>query len=415
MKVLLKSSSGYGAWFGLRLETEGHSVAYCLDDKRFSPILEGLLAKSEDEPSDPDLVIFDLTGNGAKAEKYDCPVLGDSLLADKLEDDRLFGLDSMRNNKIKVAPYEEFDSIAKARSFIGKTNKRYVFKPCGDDQDTAATYVSSGPADLVEYLDKLEAMSHGSNFILQEFISGIEVSTEGWFLNGKWYFVNHTLEEKKFMSGSIGPNTGCSGNIVWLGSSDSALFKATLDNMTSFLAEHNYYGMVDINTIVTQHGVYGLEWTPRFGYDATATQIQFMKNGFGSFLESFFSEELGDPKEIQKSGFASSIRVSIPPYPLETNKNVYQEGVPVKGITDLASCYLYDVNAEEGTENLVSAGLSGFICSPTAYAFTFGEAFQKIEAYVKKIKIPNMQYRNDIAQSTFKRYKELRGSGWIAS
>ena len=414
MKVLLRSSSGYGAWFGLRLENEGHSVAYCLDDSRYKLVLEGMLEKTITKPSDPDLVIFDMSGFGSETTKYECPVLGDSLLADKLEDDRLFGLDTMKAAGIKVAPYEAFDSISKARSFVGKTHKRYVFKPCGDE-DTATTYVSSGPDDLLSYFDRLEALTKGSKFILQEFISGIEVSTEGWFLNGKWYFINHTLEEKKFMNDNKGCNTGCSGNLIWCGSSSSGLFRSTLNNMTSFLLDNGYYGMIDINSIVTPNGVYGLEWTPRFGYDATATQTAFMPDGFGSFLESFFSESLNTSAALNKNGFASSVRLSIAPYPYEDKGNIYQEGVPISGIKDVDSCYLYDVRYLENKKELETAGVSGFIAAPFCLGNSLTESFEKLDSYVQKIKIPNLQYRTDIKEKTSKRYHQLREAGWITS
>jgi phosphoribosylamine-glycine ligase len=95
--------------------------------------------------------------------------------------------------------------------------RAFVFKPNGgQEQDTATTYVSKSSDDMLRYLDKLGTITKGVEFILQEVVNGTEVSVEGWFNGEDFYFINGTLEEKKFMEGNKGPNTGCAGNLVWV-------------------------------------------------------------------------------------------------------------------------------------------------------------------------------------------------------
>src|SRR5581483_10364453 len=66
-----------------------------------------------------------------------------------------------------------------------------------------------------EQLDwALDALPTGCSLIVQRRVKGIEVSTEGWWNGKAWINFNHTFEEKRFMAGDLGPNTGCMGNVV---------------------------------------------------------------------------------------------------------------------------------------------------------------------------------------------------------
>jgi glutathione synthase/RimK-type ligase-like ATP-grasp enzyme len=136
MRILLMSVGGIGAWFLLRLQEEGHKCDWFLIDEepRQNQVLHGLIPpplKSIPKFSDYDLVIFDVTGNPELAEKAGrtTPVLGDSELASKLEDDRLFGIEMMEQCGIEVPPYENFKTPEEAKAFLAENPKRYVYKP----------------------------------------------------------------------------------------------------------------------------------------------------------------------------------------------------------------------------------------------------------------------------------------------
>ncbi len=329
LKIVFNSYTGIGAWFMLRLFDEGHSVDYHYLGKpdKGSGCLQGLVPDiftGDCDYGKYDLSIFDLTGKAREAERSLglTPTIGDSKLADALEDNRLFGIEIMEDFDINVPPYEVFDSISKARTFVSKTKKRYVFKPNGgQNQASATTYCSSSYEDMLEYFDKLEEFTKGQEFILQEFISGgTEISTEAYFNGEDFFLINATLEEKKFMNGNIGPNTGCAGNLVWLYTEPPKVFKQGLGKLRDYLGDVGYRGMVDLNTIVTDGELYGLEWTPRFGYDASSTLFSLLPKGyFGEFLYKIASgEDVSSIEGLSYNGkFAAAVRVSIPPYPFE--------------------------------------------------------------------------------------------------
>ena len=169
--------------------------------------------------------------------------------------------------------------------------------------------------------------------------------------------------------------------------------------------------MIDLNTIATGGHLYGLEWTPRFGYDATATLFMTLGSPMGEFMAGIASGEPVEPDVVHD--FAAGVRLSIPPYPSECD-GYFQENVPINGIEpdDLEHTYLYDAMLDD-EENLVTAGCSGFVAVPCGTGPTIQEAFARMSAKVKKIKIPDMQYRNDIYKCTWSRYEVLEREGWF--
>lgn len=432
MKIALNSYLGYGAHFALRLMAEGHSVDYFLSEKKYEDVLGGIVKPmilDLDHRKNPlnytaglpkydkyDLSIFDLTGKKRQADysRSLCPTIGDGEINCILEDDRGAGIRLMEEAGIPVPPYEEFTDVGAAKSFIKKTGKRYVFKPDGgQDQEAATTYVSKSAEDLLENIDKLIGDSKGAKFILQEFIKGTEISVEGWFNGEDFYALNCTLEEKKFMNDNVGPNTGCAGNLVFLINSETKLYKEGLAKCKEQLKATGFRGMIDLNTIVTAEACYGLEWTPRFGYDASATLYGMYSGGLGNLLLATASGSV--PEDNWKAEFGVSIRLTIPPYPTEIRLKK-AAGIPIKGINledeeEVLKTYMYDVMLDG--KNLVSAGINGLIACPVEVGSSIPEAFAKLDSRIKGIQIPDMQHRTDIQKTTSSRYFEMQKLGWI--
>ena len=420
-KIVLCSKEGYGAWFLLRLAQEGHAVSYYLKDQSKQYVLGGLVPEPQDLVPDFakfDLAIFDVTGMPRLAEQAVklCPTIGDGNFQSELEDNRLLGIEVMEECGINVPAYEYFTDIVAAKRFVRRTNKRYIFKPStpkgGREQATATTYVSQGAEDMYLYLDKLGHLSGGVEFLLQEFVEGTELSTEAYFNGDEFYAINGTLEEKKLMNDGVGPATGCAGNLVWVYDQMNPpwVFREGLGKMKDFLRAYRFRGMIDLNSIVTESKLYGLEWTPRFGYDSTCTLFALITSNLGDFLGAVAS---GAKPEVEwSSKFAASVRLSIPPYPSEI-KGKHPEDVPIKGIEeeDVADCYLYDAFCADG--KLVTAGVSGLVAVPIACGETISHAFSLVDAKIEKIIIPDMQYRTDIEKCVLRRYKILESQGWL--
>src|SRR5215470_1117108 len=137
MKILFVSPKADGLWFVWRLRDNGHEVDWLLEDKKYAEIYQGIIPPPLPRFPDVfpyDLVVFDLDGMGEVADYCNMvtPTIGSSTLADRLEEDRLFGLEVMERCGIRVPAYEVFDSREKGIAWLAKTHKRCVFKPIGE-------------------------------------------------------------------------------------------------------------------------------------------------------------------------------------------------------------------------------------------------------------------------------------------
>lgn len=424
MKICLTSYTGIGAWFLLRLLKEGHSCDYYQISKDRQNVLRGLVPtplKEKPNYSKYDLSIFDLTGKPKLAEESakTTPTLGDSELATQLEDDRVFGIEAMEQCGITVPEYEVFDSVEKAIKYVEKQKKGFYFKPSGgQDQSAASTYGNKDWKELVKYLNKLGDIAKGAEFILQEIIEGCEVSTEAWFNGTDFFLVNHTIEEKKFMNGNVGPATGCAGNLVWtqIDGRPNKIFTTGLEKLKQYLIEQQYTGMVDLNSIVTDQDLYGLEWTPRFGYDASSTFFSLIREGtFGDFLYCITSGEKELPANVVKEDwFAASVRISIPPYPTFI-KGKHPVGIPISGIEEdqLRYIYLWDAMLDDNGDLVTCGEGESMVAAPISTSMKPEVVFEQVYEIIERIKIPDVQYRTDMSKYCCKRYNQLEYMGWL--
>ena len=415
MRILLTSAAGDGIWFVWLLGHEGHDVDWIVASERDADTLKGIVKPPLSRVPDPsryDLVVFDTSGMGESADyaRSVTPTIGASAYADRLEHDRVFGIQEMERVGIKVPPWEAFDTPAAGIAFLNKNKKRYVLKPIGE-APSDATYVSKSAEDMIHFIEtKLDKKV--KSFVLQEFVSGTEVSTEAWWTGTEFVALNHTLELKKFMAGDVGPNTGAAATVVWMPAKPNAIYQQGLGRMASGLGGLPFVGMLDLNTIVTDGEVYGLEWTPRFGYEGTCNLTRLLDRGLGEFMFAVATgtnPTLGQPR----SRFSATVRLSVPPYPsAEFSRKRIQ--VPIAGIDleRLDSFVLYDV-MKDGDGALVTGGGYNVIGSPIGCGETLSGAFDEVESAIARLDIPNLQYRTEACKCIGERYATLQNGGWL--
>jgi phosphoribosylamine-glycine ligase len=420
VRICVISRWNEGGWFAWLLREAGHEVMLVVEDERGRKALRGLI-DAEDaagDPADYDLIFYDTSGVGKDADeaRLISPTIGGSEIADILEHDRVRGLQFMERVGIRVPPWGHFTDISDGIRYIKQKKKAMVFKPCGDGADTACTYVSKSAEDLLDYIDVLYRRNPQKEFVLQEFVRGTEVSTEMWMNERGYYAINFTIECKKLMTGDVGPATGCAGNLLWTTEREPELFKHGLKKAYEALREEGYVGMIDLNAIVTDDEIYGLEWTPRVGYEGTCNLTRLLPIEFGDFMHRI-ATNAALPDLTSPHAFCASVRLSVPPYPLaDAPEKFYREGIPLGGVTRnmLKTFYVRDVRCEENNEDkFETAGVDGWIGSVMAVGPTIHSAFAATRDMIASLRIPDLQYRNDVEFVAAKRYLELEKGGWL--
>jgi phosphoribosylamine--glycine ligase len=424
MKFLLYSECGEGAQILKKIESEGNECSLYIHDSGYKSVFDGLLNKTDNPDSfiDKDtIIIFDMSGNGAIAEGYrkaGHAVFGASKFHDDLEKDREFGFDVMRQCGIQLPEYKEFTSFRQGMDYVRQANKKLVFKPSGS-MPCKLTYCSESMDELLSYMQFVEKYfgSKIHSFVLQEFIEGTVVSSE-FFCNGKKFLEppNHTVENKKFMNDNLGPSTGCSGNITWVEPVGTEIIDSGVARAEDICISEQLIGQIDLNAVVTANGIYGLEWTPRFGYDATPTLLALLQDDFGKFFSSIAKGE--DYKPSFSPSYAGGVRVTIPPYPVEImgGKEKMLENIsPNKGVPILnyeefeKEIYFYEVSSNE--ETLVHSGGTGVIGCVMGISDDPEKSLERPYEILEKLVIPDKQYRTDLVEVLTKDIKEVKKNG----
>jgi phosphoribosylamine-glycine ligase len=435
--ILFISNSGESLPIAWRVQREGQEAKVYLHNPDYRKNYDGMLEKVPAKKilgtaKKADAVIFDITrvnefkpydrellklfrakggtvfGPVAEVLRKHSRVIGCSTWTEELEMDRTYSTKIAREIGLEIPETHDFSSLKDGLKFLKVTKDRWVFKP-HDNLDLDMTYVEKYPGELAtkiegEYAKRLE--KDNIDFMLQKVVEGIEISTEGWFDGEKWTTFNHTIEDKRLMSDGLGPSIGSQGNTVWVKRDPNGLLAGNLKKLTSRLKKCRYIGPVDINCIVADGKPYFLEFSPRFGYDAIYCLLTLLKGRITDFFLNGFSSKFHD-------GFASSQRITIPPFPYadeallsDMAKDVAIEGMP----GNYPDFWMEDVYAREG--KLFCAGADGILGVCCGYGATISESVNRMYRSIKKLKISSyLQYRSDGGKRARKATQELGEQG----
>ena len=428
MKFWIFSADNSGAMIAMRLILEGQQVSYTLiptKGKKLNPddykVLDGTRVqkvgwnRNLSIPRDT-LVVFDTNHNPEYADSLRARglrVFGSGKFAARLEDDRSYGLDIMTKCGIPTSKENVndfyFKSVDQAVTFLkgpGR-DRAWVVKP--DHADCAYTFVSNSNDELIGYMQapKVAEVLNRAPFTIQEKRDGIATSCEGWFDGSKFVLFNITLENKRKGAGNVGRNRGCRGDVTWIADRNIRLVKEGISRIEPILRQNKYVGFIDLNQMVSKEGIFGLEWTPRFGYNGTFTFIgECIQKPLWSVIEGFLDGKLDNLKPSSKFGASVNLdrEVEIADLPIICDKTKDPEiGSHV---------WLYDFKCGKQGQ-VLTAGAAQEIAVVCAGGTTIPQAKAALYKRVEAIDIPDMDYRVDIGDDAEKEYQQLRSWGWI--
>lgn len=219
-KFLIISKQAESNDLAWQLKKEDNNVVLYIEDKDNKDVGDGFVDKTDDWVSLvdwADVIIFDDNGFGQLADKLRKEgkhVVGGSVYTDKLESDREFGQEEMKECGMIILPHWDFTDFDDAITFIKENPGRYVIKPNGKAQNEKELSFIGQEEDGKDVVQVLEHYKKNwskkiKSFQVQKFASGVEVAV-GTFFNGKdfIYPINVNFEHKRMFPGEIGPSTG---------------------------------------------------------------------------------------------------------------------------------------------------------------------------------------------------------------
>jgi phosphoribosylamine--glycine ligase len=258
-------------------------------------------------------------------------------------------------------------------------------------------------------------------FILQEFVPGIEMAVGGWFgpggFNAGWC---ENFEFKKLMNDDMGPNTGEQGTIVRY-VKKSKLADMVLAPLEEDLAATGHTGFVDVSVIIDEEGTpWPLEFTMRNGYPTFNIQQALHEGDPVEWLSMLARGE--DAEIVIMDTVAAGVVLSIPDYPYShlTKKEVV--GIPVYGIEKyrdkicpaemMIGSAPHQIDGKiKDKECLVTGGDYVLIANGTGDSVS--SASKDAYQVLKSLTIPNSpMYRTDIGKRLEKQLPELQKLGF---
>ena len=377
------------------------------------------------------IVLFESAGRGEEQDalrREGFQVIGGSALGDRLEADRAFGQQVLRDAGLHIAQSHSFDDYACAIEFLQRNPARYVLKFNGVNHERSRNYIGQMDAGtdllavLALYRDQAAQAAQGEpqsprpapDFVLMEYLHGIEVGVGAYF-NGEAFLDTACIdfEHKRFFSGDLGELTGEMGTIVSYRGAQP-LFRAALAPVAALLKSSGYCGYINVNLIANAQGLWPLEFTSRFGYPGFAIcEALHTEPWEAIFLRMLRRDSLSLGT---RDGFAAGVVLTVPPFPYRHGYAQLSKGAPICFLPDMSDAdraALHFAEVAQVGQQLVTSGATGYIGVATGTGATVDEASAEAYRVARKVIAPNLRYRNDIGERVSRAcLAQLRQFGW---
>lgn len=433
MRVLVISSVGDAGELDICLRAQGHSHEvkwFFPANDRAASIGKGMVERVRDwrlHMTWADLIIL---GDNTKylreidvwRQRPGMKIIGATAEAASWELDRQKGQKVFQRHGIPTVPCREFSDYDTAIAYVKKENRRFVSKPCGDEPDKSLSYVAKSPEDMVFMLTRWKKRSTlKGNFILQDFIPGIEMAVGGFIgpggFNEGWH---ENFEEKALMNGGLGPSTGEQGTTVRV-VKKSKLADKVLKPLEDALEKSGMVGYCDVNCIVDEDGnPWPLEFTMRFGWPTFNIQQELFEGDVIEWLAGLADGQ--DLRQLRLNVPAVGVVLAIPNYPnLSPLEKVV--GVPIYGLTPSLhprvhpACCMWGEAPQSVNGKIIQSPMMltamDYVLIATGSGETVQAAQKQAYATLKRIKIPSSPFwRTDIATRLKKQLPTLQAKGY---
>jgi phosphoribosylamine--glycine ligase len=327
---------------------------------------------------------------------------GPTAAAAKLEADKAYAKQFMRQHAIPTAEARIFDDYRLAREYIATRDEALVVKAAGLAKGKGVI-VCDDPSDAIlaaeNMLVKRAFGAAGDTIVVEEKLAGVETSLLCLVDGHTLYVLDPAQDYKRLRDGDQGPNTGgmgcyCPTNTITpevLRQIETQILVPTLDALVR--EEVVYRGLLYVGLMLTLAGPKVLEFNCRFGDPETQVIIPRMRADLLEVLGSVADGRLEGVQIDWDPRHAVCVVAASEGYP----DNV-ATGRLIRGLGDVAEgedLIVFHAGTKLQAGDVATSG--GRVLNVTALADTRAAAAQKAYAALEKIRFEGMQYRKDIA------------------
>ena len=330
-------------------------------------------------------------------EELGIPVFGPGKNAAIIEGSKVFSKRLMQKYNIPTAAYAVFTDLKEALDYIEDAPIPTVIKAdglaLGKGVIIAMTRDEAKKALRSMLEDKVFGDS-GSRVIVEEFLTGPEVSVLS-FTDGKTVKpMISSMDHKRALDGDQGLNTGGMGTIApnpcyTEAIADECMEKIFLPTIRAMKAENRAFkGCLYFGLMLTEKGPKVIEYNCRFGDPETQVVLPLLKSDLLTVMQAVTNETLAEtPVEFADESACCVVMASVG-YP-----GKYPTGFPIAMKGDAAE-HTYVAGAKLDNGVMVTGG--GRVLGVTATAPTLKEAIEKAYSRVDNVSFEGAYYRHDI-------------------
>lgn len=318
-----------------------------------------------------------------------------------IEGSKAFSKDLMKKYNIPTAEYETFSDSAAAIKYITDRNKfPIVVKADGLALGKGVIIAANldEAADAVhEIMDNKVFGSAGSRVVIEEFLTGPEISVLA-FTDGKTIKPMVSAQDhKRAYDNDKGPNTGGMGTFSPSRIYDAALADECMENI--FLPTVNamnaegrtFKGVLYFGLMKTPEGVKVIEYNCRFGDPETQVVLPRLKTDLLDIFNAVVDERLDEIAIEWTDNAAVCVVLASGGYPKK-----YEKGYPIDGIKHAESLGALVFHAGTTYNDGTFKTNGGRVLGVTAVGDNLDSAIKKAYEYVDLISFKDMHYRKDI-------------------
>lgn len=335
-------------------------------------------------------------------ENTNVKVFGPSLQAAQLEGSKIFTKNFLSKYNIQTPKYNTFFSSDDALYFVNSIKKYPVVIKADGLAAGKGVMIASNEHEAVNCIkDMMECKkfkSAGEKIVIEEFISGKELSYE-LVVDGKNYVdLMPSQDYKKVYDGDKGLNTGGMGNIApppWLSCElknkieDEVVKKIVLSIVTEGI---HFSGILFIGMIISSSITQVLEMNVRLGDPEAQVVLPLLKSDLLTAVEMVLNGEIENLKLEWFDNYATCVVLTSRGYPGE-----YEKGKEIKGLNEAESMdgvFVYHAGTLYEDGKYFTNG--GRVLDVVGIGKTKDDSIKKAYEGVSKIHFDGMHYRKDI-------------------
>ncbi len=331
-------------------------------------------------------------------------VFGPSQNAAIIEGEKSFAKEMMDKYGIPTASFKVFNSDEKENTlkYLETSTYPLVIKANGLAAGKGVIIcenLETAILTIEDFFDKGRFGNAGSKVVIEEFLSGEEVSVFAVTDGKDFLLLPPSQDHKKIFNGDKGPNTGGMGAyapVNFLSQSNydkiqNSIVIPTLEAMRNLGRE--FSGLLYFGLIITDNGPKVIEYNCRFGDPETEAILPLLNGDFAQLLYSVAIGKLDKTLiSFKEDKFAVTVVAASKGYPGKYEKGKYITGLEKISDSDV---FVFHAGTQKIDNQILTNG--GRVLAVTALGSSIIDAKNKAYSNISKINFDGIYYRTDIA------------------